>query len=916
VLTIGAVLGVFAVSTGRALAVPTFDVNNGGAFQLDGNVCNDAASVPPWDWANQNCTGVTATPPVGLFNADFSQALTTGAMGAAAFGPAQLRNSIICNDAQATSTCPFTTDLAFQGGGSKDGTNPATGWSCTAKPVTPKDEIDNAYAAVFDVPQSDGSTHQVLYMAIERGTTNGTSNAGFWLTQNGLNCPAGGGNFTGDHANGDLLLFATFNSGGAICPNGATSTACVDAFEWSGGAGGTLVSTPVLGGSACTKSTTDICGMVNSDNVQPPWAPHNTAAAAIPANGFFEVGVDLTDFYKNLNLPVPCLSTFLADTRASGTQGNAVSSVLHDYISGSFPTCFPKTTLTKTITAVNGNTPVLVNNTVTVHTGDTVTYTYTDTNTGTDSLSNVSVVDNMGTPATAKCAPVTFVSGDTNNNQMLDPGETWKFTCSTSYSTVGPETDVAVAHGTDPTLNLDDTWCSNPASPPPGVRCDQTEIASATLNVIQPATILQKTVTKVNGNPPVTPPGANFPTIHNGDSVTYTYTENNAVGTNAPLSNVSVSDNLCPAPAGGQATPVLGADGIHNVGDANSNNLLDPGETWSFTCTTVVTAPKPTVGQPAPTVTNTATATGTDPLGTVITSCPPGAPSATTICDTHEQAAATVQVIHPDTILTKSVTLVNGQTPTVMNGVVTVHQGDTVTYQFVEQNNGDSAISNVAISDPICSSPPALMSGDTNHNTILDVGETWTFTCTATLSQGPSGTTPVAVTNTATGTGKDVLGSTVTFCGNTSPANTICSTTEQSSVTVNVIHPNTALQKQVSAVVTYTFKESNTGDVPLTNPMVADSNSLAGTNCTVTPVLSDGVHNVGDTNNNLIFDPGETWQFTCTTSFGPTTNYANTDTGVGSATDPLGSTVTYCTTPTSSTICSPTEKDTRTINVS
>jgi uncharacterized repeat protein (TIGR01451 family) len=376
---------------------------------------------------------------------------------------------------------------------------------------------------------------------------------------------------------------------------------------------------------------------------------------------------------------------------------------------------------------------------------------------------------------------------------------------------------------------------------------------------------------------------------------------------------VSVSDNLC-----SPVTPVLGADKIHNIGDVNNNGFLDPGETWQFTCTTVVTANKVQVPNPAPTVTNTATATGTDPLGTVDTTCAPGTQPANTICDPNEQAKATVQVIHPDTILTKSISLVNNQAPTLVNNVVTVHQGDTVTYQFVEKNNGDSAISNVSITDPICSAPPILVSGDTNHNNILDIGETWTFTCTAQVNAGQSGSIPVVITNTATGNGTDVLGNAVTFCGNTSPANTICSNTERSSVTLNVIHPNTALTKQVSAVVTYSFSEKNTGDVPLANPTVTDANSDPGTNCSVTPVVGADGFNVGDTNKNGMFDPGETWQFQCTTSFGPTTSYTNTDTGVGSAMDPLGSTVTYCPTPpTSSTIiCSPTETATRTIRVS
>jgi uncharacterized repeat protein (TIGR01451 family) len=52
--------------------------------------------------------------------------------------------------------------------------------------------------------------------------------------------------------------------------------------------------------------------------------------------------------------------------------------------------------------------------------GSTVTYTYTVTNPGDTPLKNVGVVDNLAGIAT-------YVSGDTDNDGMLDPDETWIF---------------------------------------------------------------------------------------------------------------------------------------------------------------------------------------------------------------------------------------------------------------------------------------------------------------------------------------------------------------------------------------------------------------------------------------------------------------------------------------------------------
>ena len=181
-----------------------------------------------------------------------------------------------------------------------------------------------------------------------------------------------------------------------------------------------------------------------------------------------------------------------------------------------------------------------------------VTYTYTVTNVGVVPLRGVWVKDN-------KCSDAQFISGDINNDSMLDLDEEWKYSCTKTLSQT--ETNTATAHGAA------NGW-------------DGYDTANATVVVGAP-----KVPPLIN----VVKKPSTFVLPIGGGAVTYLYTVTNP-GT-APLSNVSIIDNKC--------TGLPGRVAGH-PGDLNKNNLLESNESWTFTCQTNLTQ----------TTTNRATAQG------------------------------------------------------------------------------------------------------------------------------------------------------------------------------------------------------------------------------------------------------------------------------------------------------------------
>ena len=185
-----------------------------------------------------------------------------------------------------------------------------------------------------------------------------------------------------------------------------------------------------------------------------------------------------------------------------------------------------------------------------------------------------------------------YNTGDTNHDGLLEAGETWVFTAS-GTAIAGQYSNIGTATGTPPTG--------------PNVTATNPDHYFGETPAIQ---ILKLTNGTNNDSPPVAgvPDG---PIVAVGSTVTWTYNVT-ATGSNVPLSNVTVTDNI----AGVNPTPVLVTFNGHqyNTGDTNHDGLLEAGETWVFTASGTATA-----GQ----YSNIGTATGTPPTGPNVTATNP-----------------------------------------------------------------------------------------------------------------------------------------------------------------------------------------------------------------------------------------------------------------------------------------------------
>ncbi len=209
----------------------------------------------------------------------------------------------------------------------------------------------------------------------------------------------------------------------------------------------------------------------------------------------------------------------------------------------------------------------------TVPVGSTVTWTYVVTNPGNVPVANVAVNDDNGTPGNnADDFSPSYVSGDTNNDGLLDPTETWTYTA-TGTATAGQYNNDATVDGTGPSTTTTDGTTTT------GVAVND---ADPTHHIGGLAGIdIEKST---NGDDADAAPG---PVVPAGGPVTWTYTVTNTG--NGPLSNIVVTDDVegpvctIPALAAGASdsctlTSAAAVGQYVNVATANATSSTGPVE--------------------------------------------------------------------------------------------------------------------------------------------------------------------------------------------------------------------------------------------------------------------------------------------------------------------------------------------------
>jgi hypothetical protein len=296
-------------------------------------------------------------------------------------------------------------------------------------------------------------------------------------------------------------------------------------------------------GGAVTLDTDTITDAICSEHEAPPAAgtPSSTATLNVIKNvaGGSEVPADFSLFVKNssgVDVAGPAAGvvspgtpyTLAAGTYVVGEVASAgyTPSYSVDGINSTSGNIALASGTTNTVTITNtytppggggGGAPILPLIKV-IKTPDplaltsgpgSVTYTYTVTNPGIFALSNVSVTDN-------KVSPVTYVSGDVNSDNLLEPTETWIYTGKTNLdaTTTNTATATGSANGTIVT--------SLPAS--------------ATV-VVTPPVVTPPVVTPPVVTPPVvTPPVVTPPVVTGGKVVTRTVKGGQIPKTSTPFS--------------------------------------------------------------------------------------------------------------------------------------------------------------------------------------------------------------------------------------------------------------------------------------------------------------------------------------------------------------------------------------------
>ena len=208
------------------------------------------------------------------------------------------------------------------------------------------------------------------------------------------------------------------------------------------------------------------------------------------------------------------------------------------------------------------------------------------------------------------------------------------------------------------------------------------------------------------------------------------------------------------------------------------------------------------------------------------------------------EVSASVGIVqNPHVVLTKNASVPGGTADAA---------GEMISYTIAVHNDGNMTLTSPVVSDPSVSGLAPVTSGgfnagDTDHDGKIDVGETWHYTASHTVTQAEMDAGG-SIDNTASvATGQGAMSS------------------DDAPITIEQ-HPSVTLAKDatvpggtadtVGEVISYTIDAANNGNVSLTNPAVSDAgvNNLAA--------VTSGGFNTGDANHDGKLSVGETWHYT------------------------------------------------------
>ncbi len=427
----------------------------------------------------------------------------------------------------------------------------------------------------------------------------------------------------------------------------------------------------------------------------------------------------------------------------------------------------------------------------TVYGGEQVTWDVIVTNTSDEPLTNVALTDSNGHNYGAAFAlaagesqtfsypsnPAADVTNTVTATGMDPLGEAATDTDSASVNVIAPAMDVEI------TVTPEVVYSSNPVTwevvvinlgDDPLIDVTLTDSNGHTYGAAFDLTVGESLTFSYTSNPTATV--TNTVTATGTDSLggVVSDTDSAAVSVIAPVIDVEIAVSPATIRQGDQVTWTIlvtntGSDPLTHVRltDTNGHHYggvfrLDVDESQVFTYTSNSTAD----------VTNVVTATGRDPFH----------------ADVMDTDSASVNVINP--AIGVEITV----------APETVHSGEPVTWEIVVTNMGDDPLTGVSLTD----SNGHSYGGD--FSLAVGAGRTFQYTSTPTLD----------LTNTVTVTGRDSLNGSVA---------------DTDSATVSVINP--AIDVEITVTpgtiyqgdpVTWAVVATNTGDTPLTNVTLTDSN--------------------------------------------------------------------------------------------